>query len=130
MIATDHAPHDAASKHVPYAQATFGISGIETAFSVAYTTLVQHEKMPFSQLLVLMSAKPAALLKRKDIGHLGVGAKANMVMLDINTHVTVDASSFLSKGKNTPFDTKSYQGEVVMTLYQGKIVYQKGDNIC
>ena len=40
-IATDHAPHHRDEKNIEYNIAAFGISGLETAFSLGYTNLVE-----------------------------------------------------------------------------------------
>jgi dihydroorotase len=128
IIATDHAPHDAESKQKPYSEAAYGISGIESAFSIAYTTLVLKNQLPMMRLVEMMTSKPASIAKINSVGSIEIGKKANLTLLDLAAQITVEPDQFISKGKNTPFRGMTFQGEVVMTLYGGEIVYKRSDN--
>lgn len=123
-IATDHAPHHADEKRVEFALAASGISGFETAFSVCNTALVRSGAMTLPQLIEKMSAVPARLLSLPG-GSLAVGEAADIVLLDPDAEITVDASRFASKGKNTPFDGKPYVGKVCATLAGGRVIYDE-----
>ncbi len=123
-IATDHAPHHADEKRVEFALAASGISGFETAFSVCNTALVRSGAMTLSQMIEKMSAVPARLLSLPG-GSLAVGEAADIVLLDPDAEITVDASRFASKGKNTPFDGKPYVGKVCATLAGGRVIYDE-----
>ena len=103
-IATDHAPHEAAAKELPFAEAANGIIGLETAFPVSYTLLVMGGLITFERLIELMSIRPAEIisLPPDDI----------YVGLDLDTPFTIDASAFQSKGRNTPFDGMRVYGRV------------------
>lgn len=125
VIATDHAPHDAKSKEGPYENAAYGISGIETAFQVAYSVLVLEEGLSLFKLISKMTAVPAQIAGLKDVGHLSKGANANVVLLDLDCENVIDTTQFISKGKNSPFQGKKYKGEVVETLYKGESVYKR-----
>ena len=57
-------------------------------------------------------------------GRLSVGCAADVVVFDPDKEIVVDASRFLSRGKNTPFDGKRYFGEIELTLVGGKTAYQ------
>lgn len=123
-IATDHAPHHEDEKRVEFHIAASGISGFETAFCVSNTELVKKGYMTLSQLIDRMSATPAKLLGVAG-GSLAVGCPADIVVLDPDRKITVDAKNFVSKGKNTPFDGKNYFGAVCMTMVDGKIIDQE-----
>ncbi|GAU80002.1 dihydroorotase [Fusibacter sp. 3D3] len=125
IIATDHAPHETASKETTYGNASFGISGIETAFQVAYTELVLKEKIALDQIIAMMTSKPAEIGRLEKVGSIEVGYKANLTMIDLDAEAVIEPSSFLSKGKNTPFKGLRVKGAVVKTIYEGKIVYSK-----
>ena len=56
---------------------------------------------------------------------LEVGASADFVLIDLEMEQTVDAEGFVSKGRNTPFNGWVAQGWPVMTIFEGKIVYQE-----
>ena len=123
IIATDHAPHEESTKNGTYGEASYGISGIETAFAVGYTHLVVAEHLTIFQLIDKMSCKPAEILNRKDIGTLKIGSKADIVCLDLNKEWKIDRHQFVSKGKNTPFHGMDVIGEVIMTFKNGKRSY-------
>ena len=124
VIATDHAPHHETEKGEDFYKAANGISGIETAFSVCYTELVEAGVMSLKELTAKMCYNPSKILGLPG-GRVCVSAPADLVMVDVNKVVTVDKNKFLSKGKNTPFHGRSYKGEVIYTIMEGKLVYHK-----
>ena len=79
-VATDHAPHSREEKDVPFEAAPFGVTGLETAFGVLYTTLVEPGVIPLEVLLERMSAGPARIFGL-DRPRIAVGAPANLVLL-------------------------------------------------
>ncbi|OJV62680.1 MAG: hypothetical protein BGO41_15770 [Clostridiales bacterium 38-18] len=124
-IATDHAPHEASSKETNYENASFGISGIETAFGVSYQTLVIDENIPLIKVLSLLTYQPAQIGGLENEGVIEAGYYANLVILDLESKWQVISNQFISKGKNTPFEGMQLQGEVVRTIYRGKTVYER-----
>jgi dihydroorotase len=124
FIATDHAPHTAEEKAKDIRQAPFGIVGLETAFPLLYTHLVQKGKMSLEDLLLFLTAKPAEAFKLP-YGTLKEGEKAELVMLDLDKQEPINPASFKSKGTNTPFGGWVCNGWPVMTWYNGKIVFKK-----
>lgn len=125
-IATDHAPHHADDKNVEYNYAANGISGIETAFSVAYTYLVRSGEITLKRLSELMTDNPANIMNIP-YGELKVGGLADITLVDLDEKYTVDSSEFFSKGKNTPFKGKELYGRVKTTVVNGEIKYDKGE---
>ena len=123
-IATDHAPHHQDEKKVEFHIAASGISGFETAFCVSNTNLVKDGHMTLSQLIEKMSAAPAKLLGVPG-GNLAVGSAADIVVLDPEREITVDADKFVSRGHNTPFHGKKYFGAVCMTIVGGRVIDQE-----
>lgn len=117
-ISTDHAPHtfDDKKNNAP------GISGLETSFAVCYTKLVKTGVITLKKLSCLMSKNPADILKLEK-GRIEIGYDADLVLVDTSQEFKVDASSFKSKGKNTPFDGKELYGNVKATIKSGNIVY-------
>jgi len=103
VICTDHAPHSADEKSQPLDKAPFGIVGLETAVGLSYTYLVEKGLITLEDLITKMSVNPRRLLGLKDIS-LKEGSMANLTILDPNAKWKVDAASFKSKSKNTPFD--------------------------
>ncbi len=120
-IATDHAPHHQDEKKVEFHIAASGISGFETAFCISHTKLVKDGYMTLSQLIEKMSANPAKLLGVEG-GNLSIGSAADIVVLDPEREVKVDAEKFVSRGHNTPFHGKTYYGAVCMTIVGGRVI--------
>lgn len=119
-IGTDHAPHTKDDKE----NGAPGMVGLETAFSICYTTLVKNNGISLNKLSSLMSKNPAEIL-RMNKGLISVGKDGDMVLVDLDKKVVVDSNDFVSKGKNTPFEGREYYGEVVMTIKGGKVVYKR-----
>ena len=124
VIATDHAPHHLDEKRVEFHLAASGISGFETAFCVSNTELVRAGHMSLSQLIEKMSVKPAQLLGVPG-GELTIGCAADIVVLDPEREITVDADKFVSRGHNTPFHGRTYYGAVCATIVGGRVIDQE-----
>lgn len=122
-ISTDHAPHSAEEKERGIATAPFGIVGSETAVCLTITNLVRPGYLTPMQMAERMSMTPAKILK-VDRGTLGVGKAADITIIDPEAHYTIDASTFVSKGHNTPFNGKEVYGKVVYTIVDGNVVYK------
>ena len=88
-VATDHAPHSREEKEAPFEEAPFGVTGLETAFAALYTHLVEPGLLPLETLLERMSAGPARALGLPE-PRIEVGARANLVLLDLETEWTVE----------------------------------------
>ena len=120
-IATDHAPHTAEEKSRGLAHSAMGIVGLETSFPVLYTALVRTGRIGLGRLVEAMSGSPRRIFRIG--GGLEPGMPADITVLDLEKEYTIDSRSFLSMGKATPFDGWKVRGEVVMTLKDGKAVY-------
>src|SRR5438477_2667526 len=121
-VASDHAPHAYDEKEAAFDDAPFGIVGLETAFGVAYTELVQGGALTLPQLILRMSTVPARLFGLPG-GTLQPGAPADVVALDVTAGWCVDAARFHSKSRNTPFAGRSLTGCAALTLVAGEIVH-------
>src|SRR5690242_3361487 len=119
-IASDHAPHAYDAKEAAFDDAPFGVVGLETAFAVAYTELVQGGVLTLPELIARMSTAPAALYALPG-GSLTPGAPADVVVLDITARWTVDAVKFYSMSRNTPFAGRTLTGRAVLTLVGGAL---------
>ena len=117
MIATDHAPHSAEEKGKGLAGSAFGIVGIETAFSVMYTHLVNKGIITLEKLVELMAKNPRE--------RFGISVGEDFTVWDLSKTFTVDPDEFYSMGKATPFTGWELTGECVLTVCDGKIVYRK-----
>jgi dihydroorotase len=121
-IATDHAPHAREEKEVPFEEAPFGVTGLETAFSALYTQLVEPGVVPLGTLLERMSAGPARIYGL-DAPAIEVGAQANLVLLDLDAVWHVDEGSFKSKSANSWLLGSTLHGRVLQTVAAGKVAY-------
>lgn len=124
-IATDHAPHAAEFKDCEFVRARFGISSMEVAFPLAWTRLVGSGQLTLSDLVRLMSARPAQLLGLER-GSLIPGYLADILVFDPTTERAVDPSTFYSKGKNCPYTGEQLSGWPVHVLRAGKPILQDG----
>lgn len=121
FIATDHAPHTTEEKQEGMELAPFGIVGLETAFPLLYTHMVETNVITVEQLLEWMTIKPAQAFDLP-YGKIELGASADLVFLNLNKEQSIEPSKFLSKGKNTPFGGWKCKGWPVMTMAKGKII--------
>ena len=120
VIACDHAPHSVLEKDVEFAEAAFGLIGLETSVGLSLK-LVHEGVLTMSQLIAKMSTNPAAIL-RVPGGTLAPGSPADLTLIDPNREWTVDAAQFASKSRNCPFQGWNLQGKAVMTIFGGKII--------
>ena len=117
MIATDHAPHSTPEKSKGLEKSAFGIVGIETAFPLLYTYLVKKNIISLEKLVELLSINPA---KR-----FNIDLSKDYSVWDLDKEYKIDPKDFLSKGKATPFIGYKVQGENLLTVKDGKVVYKK-----
>ena len=100
-----------------------GITGIETAFPVLYTELVEKNVITLEKLISIMSEAPA---NRFGIENgIKVGNKADLCVFDLDSEYTINSADFISMGKATPFEGKKVKGKCVLTICGGKIAYKE-----
>ena len=121
-VATDHAPHARHEKEVPFEDAPFGVIGLETAFAALYTQLVLPGELSLDILLERMSAGPARALGLAE-PTIEVGARANLVELDLDAEWQVSEASFRSLSANSWLLGQTLRGRVVRTIADGREVY-------
>lgn len=124
MIATDHAPHSAAEKARGLAGSLMGVVGLECAFRVLYDRLVRDQKvLSLEKLVALMSLNPRARFGIP--GGLTKGARADIAVIDPAMRGSIDPDAFFSLGRATPFEGWTTQGDIIMTMTGGNIVWMK-----
>lgn len=121
-IASDHSPHDQDSKRLPFAQAEFGIVGLETLLPISLE-LYHNGHLSVAETIALLTNRPADVLSLS-AGRFEVGAPADLVLIDLDRPWRIDADAFHSKSKNTPFDGRPAQGRAVRTIVQGRTVFE------
>ena len=121
-IATDHAPHSAQEKSGGLQGSLNGIVGLECAFSVLYTQLVEPGILPMEKLVETMCLNPRTLFGLPG-GVIAEGAPADLTVLDLNRPHVIDSTTFRSLGHATPFDGWGVRAGVAMTICGGEIAF-------
>jgi dihydroorotase len=119
ILATDHAPHPMQTKECSFADASFGIVGLDCALSLYAKALVEDGVIDWPQLLAMMTTNPASLINRPDLGILKDGGVADITIIDPKLTWTIDADGFSSTGRNCPFLGWNVQGKAIATIYSG-----------
>jgi len=122
-VATDHAPHARHEKDVPFEEAPFGVTGLETAFAALHTYLVLPGVVTLETVLERMSTGPARAFGL-DEPRIEVGARANLVALDLETDWTVSEDGFRSLSVNSWLLGATLRGRVVTTVADGRLVFE------
>ena len=122
-IATDHAPHHPASKDVEFDRAPFGITGFETALSLALEQLFHSGRITLSRLVELFTTGPARVLgmERK----IAAGQPADLTIFSLEHPWTFRASESASRSRNSPFDGRQFRGAPMATIVDGKFAYRR-----
>lgn len=123
ILCSDHAPHAAYEKEVEFDQAPFGITGLETEFSIFCDILVHKRKvLSLPRLIALFTSEPAKLLAL-DRGTLSPGVPADITLIDPDREWTFQKSASVSLSHNTPFDGHTWRGRAVTTIVGGKVAW-------
>lgn len=124
-IVTDHSPHAFEEKDREYRYAPSGFPGLETALGVILTKLYHTGKFSLPEIIAKMSANPAKVFGLSR-GALGLGAPADIVVIDPNCEWTVKAKAFYTRGSHSPFVGQKLKGKAVATFVDGKLVMKDG----
>ena len=125
-VATDHAPHARHDKEHAFAEAAFGMLGLETALAVVLETMINSARMSWSELAKRMSIMPARIARLADQGcALVAGEPANLVLIDPGARAVVDGAASASLSRNNPWHGRELPDPVVATIWAGRITYQK-----
>ncbi len=122
-VATDHAPHARHEKDVPFEEAPFGVTGLETAFAALNTHLVEPGLLSLETLLERMSAGPARAYGL-EAPRIVLGAPANLVLLDPQASWRVTEDGFRSRSVNSWLLGETLKGQVRMTVAAGRVVHE------
>ena len=124
VLATDHAPHHYDEKERAFGDAPYGVVGLETALGLVHAHLVLGGLIDLTTMVQRMSHGPAQAFGL-DGGTLSAGAPADVTLFDPDAKWSVDPSRFLSKSRNTPFGGWDLTGRPVMTLVDGRVVWER-----
>ncbi len=121
-IATDHAPHSTLEKDCEFAEASFGINGLETTLP-ALLPMVERGELSASRLIEALSTAPARV-SRQEGGSLAVGQRADLVLIDPAQRWTITKNELRSRSHNTPLLNQEVVGRVRMTVVGGNVVWE------
>jgi dihydroorotase len=121
-IATDHAPHAAEEKEVPFESAAMGVTGLETAFAAIHTDLVLPGTIPLGLLVERLAggAEPFGLARPT----LAPGSEANIALCDLEAAWTVGEDGYESRSTNSWCAGRELTGRVLMTVAAGRVAYR------
>ena len=125
VLATDHAPHAAAAKARPFAEAPNGVIGLETALAVTHGILVRDGGLSPLEWARRWTCGPAEVLGLPPPS-LESGRPADVTLFDPARRWTVRADCFASRSRNTPFEGWVLTGLPVLTLRAGKAAFRAG----
>jgi dihydroorotase len=123
IIATDHAPHHYDAKEREFADAPFGIVGLETALGVLVTDLVHTGILDLPMLVDRLACAPARLFGLPG-GSLARATPAHVTVFDPGLEWVVDPATFVSKGRNTPYADRLLRGRAIATIVDGHVIYR------
>lgn len=121
VIASSHDPQDVESKRQPFAQAAYGMVGLETMLPLVLE-MVHGRTVGLATALKAMTATPARLFGLPS-GAIRIGAPADLALLDLDVPWRIDTERFRSKSKNAPYDARPVQGRAIMTIVGGRLVH-------
>ncbi len=122
VVTSAHAPAPAEDKRLPFAEAVPGAVGLETLLA-GLLSLHHEDRVALVDLMRTVTYAPATLLGLPG-GRLSPGAPADLVLCDLDAPFALDADKLISKSKNSPFDGRRLQGQVLLTMAGGRIVHQ------
>lgn len=126
IIATDHAPHGIVDKEAGFDLAASGIVGLETSLPIVLS-LVQAKQLTLPRVIEAMTTFPAQIFNLKGRGRIKQGDEADITVFNPSAAWSIDASTFFSKSRNTPYDGWKVTGKIVATIVSGRVVY-RGNN--
>ena len=121
-LVSDHTPVDEDGKHLPFAEAEPGATGLELLLPLALKW-GEAQKLPLGATLARITSEPAKILG-VDAGRLAPGAPADLAIFDPRAPFRVSAETLKSQGKNTPFLGYELAGRVRFTVVDGNVVYE------
>ncbi|HEV7200348.1 MAG TPA: dihydroorotase [Candidatus Limnocylindria bacterium] len=122
-IATDHAPHPPERKAVPFAEASPGLVGLETALGIGLMAVAVGQ-LPLTTLIGALSNRPAGIIGERR--SLADGSVADLVIFDPTRAWTVQPDALASRSANTPLLGMDLPGVVRLTVADGRVTYDDG----
>ncbi|MGI8457537.1 MAG: dihydroorotase, partial [Propionibacteriaceae bacterium] len=123
-VATDHAPHARHDKEHAFAEAAFGMLGLETALAVVVQTMIDPGRLDWAGVAQAMSHRPATIARLGQQGRpLTVGEPAHLLLVDPTRRAVVDRATSASLSRNNPYHGRNLPDPVVTTVWAGRVTY-------
>jgi dihydroorotase len=123
-VATDHAPHARHDKEHAFAEAAFGMLGLETALGVVVETMINPGRLDWAGAVRAMSSRPAQIARLTRQGRpLRVGEPAHLVLVDPTRRTVVDRATSASLSRNNPYHGRDLPDPVIMTVWAGRVTH-------
>jgi allantoinase len=128
FIATDHSPAPPAMKEIAsgnFEKAWGGIAGLQFSFPAIWNEAF-HRKIPLSKIIEWMCENPARFLELQNSkGFIKEGYDSDLVILDPDKEILIDEENIFHRHKATPYAGRILRGEILQTIINGKIVYDR-----
>jgi dihydroorotase len=125
ILATDHAPHAAHEKALPFEEAPMGMVGLETALALYIKALIEPGVIGWMRLVEMMTTEPARLCGLADLGSLRIGGPADITVINPDLEWTIRATELAGLSRNTPFDGWNVRGRAVATIVAGEVRFER-----
>ncbi len=128
IVATDHAPHPVEAKECTWAEAAFGMVGLESALSVVQQAVVETGLLDWAAVARAMSTAPAAIGRVEGYDEpLAVGSPANLTLVDPAHRRSWAVSDLRGRSTNTPYTARELPGRIVTTVHRGVLTVDDGE---
>ncbi|GAB3701514.1 dihydroorotase [Mariniluteicoccus flavus] len=125
-VGTDHAPHARHDKDHAFADAAFGMVGLEQALGVVVDTMVAADRLSWQDIADRMAYAPARIAGLEGQGKpVEQGNPANLVLVDPTARATVDRDASASLSRNNPYHGRDLPDPVVMTVWAGRTTFRR-----
>lgn len=128
IVATDHAPHAPEAKLSAFADASFGMVGLETALSVVQVAMVETGLLDWAGVARVMSTTPAAIGREPGYdAPLEVGSPAHVVLVDPAARAVVEERHLKGRSANSPYLGRELPGRVLHVWHAGRRTLAAGE---
>ncbi len=127
-LVTDHAPHGAEEKELEFQNAPFGMVGLETAVPLTIRALIDPGIVDWPRWVACWTSQPARILGISR-GTLGVGAVADVTLINPDIRWRIEPGRFVSRSRNTPFGDWQVRGRAVCTIVDGEVRFSEEEGV-
>jgi dihydroorotase len=127
IVATDHAPHPVEAKECTWAEAAFGMVGLESALSVVQHAMVDTGLLAWSDVARVLSSAPAQIGQLDGYDDpLEIGSPANITLVDPSVVRSWSTADLAGRSTNTPYLGQQLPGRVIATVHRGVLTVDEG----